>query len=102
MDLRLRGKPCLVTGASRGIGRGAAKVLAIEGCRVAILARRANLLGKATHRTIEALNIQTSDGYAVSADVTLLYSIEDPVKIATDFGWGSLYVDAFVINTWTL
>ena len=61
--------------------------------------RRSRLLGKATHRTIDALNIQTSDGYSVSADVTLLYSIEEPVKIAKEFGWGSLYVDAFVINT---
>ena len=34
----------MVTGASRGIGRGAAKVLAAEGCRVAVLARRAGLL----------------------------------------------------------
>jgi regulator of protease activity HflC (stomatin/prohibitin superfamily) len=61
--------------------------------------RRSRLLGKSTHRTIDALNIQTSDGYSVSGDVTLLYSIEDPVKIAKEFGWGSLYVDAFVINT---
>ncbi len=44
MDLRLKGKTCLVTGASRGIGRGTAKVLAAEGCRVAILARRTPLL----------------------------------------------------------
>jgi len=44
MDLQLKGKSCLVTGASRGIGRGTAKVLSAEGCRVAILARRANLL----------------------------------------------------------
>lgn len=44
MDLQLNGKTCLVTGASRGIGRGAAKVLAAEGCRVAILARRERLL----------------------------------------------------------
>jgi regulator of protease activity HflC (stomatin/prohibitin superfamily) len=61
--------------------------------------RRSRLLGRPTHRTIEALNIQTSDGYSVSADVTLLYSIQDAVRIAKDFGWGSLYVDAFVINT---
>jgi regulator of protease activity HflC (stomatin/prohibitin superfamily) len=60
--------------------------------------RRSRLLGQATHRVIEAFNIQTSDGYSVAADVTLLYSIEDPVRIARDFGWGSLYVDAFVIN----
>ncbi len=61
--------------------------------------RRGRLLGQATHRTVDALNIQTSDGYAVTADVTLLYSIEDPVRVARDFGWGSLYVDSFVINT---
>jgi regulator of protease activity HflC (stomatin/prohibitin superfamily) len=62
-------------------------------------ARRDEVLGTATHRVIEALNIQTSDGYAVIADVTLLYSITDPVRVARDFGWGSLYVDSYVINT---
>jgi regulator of protease activity HflC (stomatin/prohibitin superfamily) len=56
-------------------------------------------LGSATHRTIEALNVQTSDGYAVTTDVTLLYSIADPVKVAREFGWGSLYVDSFVVST---
>jgi 3-oxoacyl-[acyl-carrier protein] reductase len=44
MDLKLEGRTCVVTGASRGIGRGIAKVLAAEGCRIAIVARRANLL----------------------------------------------------------
>ena len=62
--------------------------------------RRDRLLGGGTtHRVVEALNVQTSDGYAVTADVTLLYVIADPVKIAREFGWGSLYVDAFVLNT---
>jgi regulator of protease activity HflC (stomatin/prohibitin superfamily) len=61
--------------------------------------KRNQLLGDATHRVIDAINIQTSDGYAVTADVTLLFSIEDPVKIAKEFGWGSLYMDSFVINT---
>jgi regulator of protease activity HflC (stomatin/prohibitin superfamily) len=61
--------------------------------------RREKILGRTTHRVIEALNVQTSDGYAVSADVTLLYSIAEPVRIAREFGWGTLYVDSFVINT---
>jgi len=62
--------------------------------------RRDELLGGgASHRVVEALNVQTSDGYAVTADVTLIYAISDPVKIAREFGWGSLYVDAFVLNT---
>ena len=44
MDLQLKSRTCLVTGASRGIGRGTAKVLAAEGCRVAVVARRTQLL----------------------------------------------------------
>lgn len=44
MDLQLDGRVCLVTGASTGIGRGIACVLAREGAHVAVTARRADLL----------------------------------------------------------
>jgi 3-oxoacyl-[acyl-carrier protein] reductase len=54
MDLRLENKTCLVTGASRGIGRAAAKVLAAEGCRIAIVARRAPLLEELAAEIVEA------------------------------------------------
>lgn len=40
MKLQLEGKTALVTGATAGIGRGIAQVLAAEGCRVAIAGRR--------------------------------------------------------------
>jgi len=44
VELELRGKTALVTGASMGIGRGIAKALAQEGVRLAVVARRRNLL----------------------------------------------------------
>jgi 3-oxoacyl-[acyl-carrier protein] reductase len=44
MDLLLAGKTALVTGASVGIGRGIALALAREGVRLAVAARRGDLL----------------------------------------------------------
>jgi 3-oxoacyl-[acyl-carrier protein] reductase len=44
MDLRLADKTALVTGASTGIGRAIARGLAAEGVRVAVVARRGELL----------------------------------------------------------
>lgn len=44
MDLGIAGKTALVTGASKGIGRGIALALGAEGVRLAIVARRRELL----------------------------------------------------------
>lgn len=44
MDLQLKNKTALVTGASQGIGRAIAKMLAAEGVKICIAARRRNLL----------------------------------------------------------
>ena len=44
MDLQLKGKTALVTGASQGIGRAIAKGLAAEGVELCIAARRNELL----------------------------------------------------------
>lgn len=67
MDLELTGRVALVTGASRGIGRGIARALAAEGCDLAIVGRTAEPLERA------AAEIAAETGsrvLPVAADVT--------------------------------
>lgn len=64
----LEGFSAIVTGASRGVGRGVAIELARAGCRVAVNYRAAADLAISTVREIEALG---GDAFAVQADVSL-------------------------------
>jgi 3-oxoacyl-[acyl-carrier protein] reductase len=54
MDLDLKGRTALVTGASTGIGRGIALALAAEGARLGIAARRRHLLGEVAAAIVAA------------------------------------------------
>ena len=54
MDLQLHGRTALVTGASMGIGRAIARLLAAEGVKTAIVARRGALLEKLAEEIVKA------------------------------------------------
>lgn len=64
MDLGLKGKVALVTGASQGIGLATAIGLAKEGCDVAVCARGADALQRAAEQ-VQALGVRVA---AIPAD----------------------------------
>jgi regulator of protease activity HflC (stomatin/prohibitin superfamily) len=49
------------------------------------------------HRTSSAINIQTSEGYNVRVDATVLYRISDPLKVMSAIGPGRVFEDSAVI-----
>src|SRR5688500_4646013 len=57
MDLNLKGRRALVTGGSRGIGYGVARVLAAEGCDVHLASRSAESLAAAKKSLEEAYRV---------------------------------------------
>ena len=64
MDLGISGRLALVTGASRGIGRGIAASLAAEGARVIMVARSAD-----TREAARAAMERPDDHYCVALDL---------------------------------
>lgn len=70
MDLGLQGKACVVTGASRGIGKETAKLLCAEGANVLLVARNEGPLAEATEE-VAAAGVQAGGRAAHAAlDVT--------------------------------
>jgi 3-oxoacyl-[acyl-carrier protein] reductase len=65
IELDLKGKVAIITGGSEGLGRAAAHRLAAEGSKVAIMARRPEVLNQAA----EAIRTRT-DVIAIAGDVT--------------------------------
>lgn len=80
MDLGLTGKTALVAGATQGIGRATAEVLAAEGARVFSLARDADALA--------ALSARIGGGHA-AVDLTDTAATEAAVQAACDYFGGA-------------
>jgi NAD(P)-dependent dehydrogenase (short-subunit alcohol dehydrogenase family) len=78
MDLNLRGKTALVTGASKGIGLASAEALAQEGCNVHLAARSEDVLKANVERLRSTYQVQAT------AHVTDLRNRDDLDRLATD------------------
>jgi NAD(P)-dependent dehydrogenase (short-subunit alcohol dehydrogenase family) len=79
MELGLKGRTAVITGASKGIGRAIAKGLAAEGVNLVLLARGKELLDKAAD---EIKGIGDAQVLAVQADVTSMESVKAAAQAA--------------------
>ncbi len=50
------------------------------------------------HRQMPAVKVPTVDGYPVDVDVSVLYRLKDPYKVASKFGFGTGYEESVVIR----
>ena len=81
---RLKGRVCLVTGATSGIGRATALRMAAEGASAVIVTGRRHELGQALAEDIQRLG---TDSLFIRCDVTREIDIEEAVKhTMTRFG----------------
>lgn len=95
MDLGLAGKVALVTGGSEGIGKATATLLAQEGAKVAICARRRDVLDSAAAEIRARTN---GEILAMPADVTIPEDVNRFVTTAAT-EWGR--IDILVNNAGT-
>ena len=81
MDLELKGKVAIVGGASKGLGRACADVLAEEGARLAICSRTAADLEQAAAEIRDATGAEV---LAVPADLESYDNIKALVQTTVD------------------
>lgn len=80
MDLGIKGRVALVVGGSKGIGFEAAKMLADEGCPVAIVARKRADIDAA----VEDVQHRGGEAMGIPADITRRADVDDAVRQVRD------------------
>lgn len=93
MDLALKGKTALVTGASYGLGYSCAMVLAQEGVDVAIASREKDKIEKAAAEIAKATNVQT---VGITADLTNMQDLERMIDEANK---ALKHIDILIVST---
>jgi 3-oxoacyl-[acyl-carrier protein] reductase len=106
MDYQLKGKTCLVTGASSGIGAGVVKLLSLQGARVVATARRVDRIERL--EGVMPLPGDVTDATDLSRLAKLATEILGPVDILVNCAGGSrptgpdagddVWEEAFALN----
>src|SRR5262245_66667537 len=81
MDLELKGKVAIVGGASKGLGRACADVLAEEGAAVAVCSRSREDLERAAQSIREATGAEV---LALAGDLDKADTVREPVAVTVD------------------
>lgn len=106
MDYQLKGKTCLVTGASSGIGAGVVKLLSLQGARVVATARRVDRIERL--EGVMPLPGDVTDAADLARLAKLATEILGPVDILVNCAGGSrptgpdagddVWEEAFALN----
>ncbi len=95
MNKKLKGKRAVITGASRGIGKGIAKLFALNGADIGLIARNSENLKKASDEISE---INSSVVFAKNCDITSLDQIQSAFNSIRDkFGNIDILVNSAAI-----
>ena len=73
----LKGQAAIVTGCSTGLGVQMAEALASQGCNIAVVARRQNLIDEVAAKIKETYGVET---IAVACDITDTAKVEEMVE----------------------
>ncbi|EIV91911.1 SDR family oxidoreductase [Frankia sp. QA3] len=95
MDLGIAGKVVFLTGGSKGMGREAARMLAAEGCKVAIVARTKTAIDAA----VEQITAEGGTAIGVPADLTDRADVDRAVaEVTTTLGPPLIVIGQTVFN----